>query len=69
MFRKHSNQMKKQLLPLTTLIFISLISAHEGPGKPHGITTADYIISTIVLIIIILTMVIGSTIIYFEDEM
>jgi hypothetical protein len=50
--------MKKQLFSILIIIisFISLASAHEGPGKPHQMHLADWII--LILIIIIIAIVI-----------
>jgi len=47
--------MKKQsiLIFLGILILLNLISAHEGPDKPHGMQPFDYLSSVTIFIILI----------------
>lgn len=49
--------MKKIINLAILLLLIGLVSAHEGPGKPHGMTSFDWILGIVILILILVILI------------
>jgi len=51
--------MKKPIIlfQLIIFLFLSLVSAHEGPDKPHGMPIFDWVLLIFIILILILIII------------